>query len=321
MFKIRAGYTSAQADARMAHNDLDQARDEVSLSVKKSYYGLLSTQQHQHAAELRLQAGEARLREANDAAQSGVALRVKVLEGEAEIAEARHELGSLQDQIADQTNSFNDLVGLPLETSAELMEPVEQPDGGLAAGSAVADPESMALAHNPDLLSAQQAVKKAHAGLNAARAEYIPDMSLIVQHTYQNGAPLLPQNTYVAGVHAEWTISEFGKRIGLVRERKSQVAEAQESLHATQNKVRLDVESEMRKVRRSETGLQSARDSVAARTELVRITNDQLAAKIAYESALKDAQAQLADSKAQLFDAKMQRVVAQAELVRTEGGQ
>ena len=60
---------------------------------------------------------------------------------------------------------------------------------------------------------------------------------------------------------------------------------------------------------------------MAARTELVRITNDQVVAKTATESALKDAQAQLADAKAQLFDAEMQRVVAQAELVRTEGRQ
>ena len=60
--------------------------------------------------------GEARLKEASDAAQSGVLLKVSVLEGDATIAEAKHTLGSLEDQIADQTNSFNDLVGLPIET-------------------------------------------------------------------------------------------------------------------------------------------------------------------------------------------------------------
>jgi outer membrane protein TolC len=53
----------------------------------------------------------------------------------------------------------------------------------------------------------------------------------------------------------------------------------------------------------------------------VRITGDQVAAKTANESALKSAQAQLADSKAQLFDAERDRVVARAELARTEGRQ
>jgi outer membrane protein TolC len=321
MFKIHAGVSAAEAEARMAHDDLDRARNEVSLNVKKLYYGLLSAQQRMHAAELRVQAGESRLKEAQDAAQSGVVLQVRVLEGQAEIAEARHTLGSIEDQIADMTNSFNDLVGLPLPTQTELMEPVQQPGDGPTLESTAAALESEAMAHNPEFLSAQQALKTAHAGLHAAKAEYIPDISLVVQHTYQNGAPLLPDNSYAAGVHMDWTISEFGKRIGLVRERKSQVAQAEENLHATERKVRMDVQSEARKVHRSETGLEAARESVAARNEIVRITNDQVVAKTATESALKDAQAQLADAKAQLFDAEMQRVVAQAELARTEGRQ
>ena len=119
----------------------------------------------------------------------------------------------------------------------------------------------------------------------------------------------------------DWTISEFGKRIGLVRERKAQLAQAEENLLSTERKIRMDVQSETRKVHRSESGLEAARQGVAARTELVRITNDEVVAKTANETALKDAQAQLADAKAQLFEAEMQRVVARAELVRTEGRQ
>jgi multidrug efflux pump subunit AcrB/outer membrane protein TolC len=319
MFKTQAGFSAAQAEARMAHEELDRARNEVYLNVKKLYYALLSTEQRKRAAELRLQAGEARLKEASDAAQSGVLLKVSMLEGDATIAEAKHTLGSLEDQIADQTNSFNDLIGLPIETATDLIEPVEASEEELAADPSPADLEADALGHNPELLSAQQAVKQAHAGLHAAWAEYIPDVSFIVQHTYQNGAPLLPENTYAFGFHSEWTISEFGKRIGLVRERRAQEAEAQENLHATRNKVRIDVESEVRKINRSETGLQAARRSVTVRREIVRITNDQVAAKTNYGSALKDAQAQLADAKAQLFDAEMQRAIAQAELLRTQG--
>ena len=341
LFKIHSGVSAAQAEARMAQDDLDRARNEVALNVKKVYYGLLSAQERKRAAELRVEAGEERSREAQNAAQGGVALQVNILESDAQIAEARHQLGLIEDQIADLTNSLNDLVGLPLPTRTELAEPVGQvdEDNGPAGAAepqvstasqgtapdapnpAAAVPESEAIKNNPELLSAQQALAKAHAGLNAARAEYIPNLSLILQHTYQNGSPLLPDNFYAVGVHVDWTITEFGKRIGLVRERRSQVAEAEESLHATENRVRMDAESEVRKVDRSETGLEAARESVAARTELARIVGNQVIAKTATESALKDAQAQLADAKAQLFDAEMERVVAQAELLRTEGRQ
>jgi outer membrane protein TolC len=320
VFKIHSGVSVAEAESRMARSDLDKARCEVALNVKRLYYGLLSAQQRKHASELRIEAGEVLLKEVQDAAESGVALKVKTLEGESQIAEARHQLGSIEDQIADLTNSFNDAVGLPLSTQTELTEPAEHADVEAVSDASGAH-EAEALSSNPDLKSARQALDKAHAGLNAARSEYIPDVSLYLQHIYQNGAPLLPESSAAVGVRVDWTITEFGKRFGLVRERKAQVSIAQENLHATENKVRIDVESEMRKVQRSETGLTAARDSVTARTELVRITSDEVAAKTANESALKNAQAQLADSKAQLFDAERDRVVAQAELARTEGRQ
>jgi outer membrane protein TolC len=321
VFKIHSGVSVAEAEAQMARSELEEARCEVALNVKRLYYGLLSAQLRKHAAKLRIEAGEALLKEAQEATESGVVLKIKVLEGEAQIAEARHQLGSIEDQIADLTNSFNDVVGLPLPTQTELTEPSEHTEEGAAPDAPVAAHEAEALAGNPELKSARQALDKAHAGLNAARDEYIPDVSLYLQHVYQNGAPLLPESSAAIGVRANWTITEFGKRFGLVRERKAQVSIARENLHATENKVRIDVESELRKIHRSETELAAARDSVTARTELVRITGDQVTARTANESALKNAQAQLAESRAQLFDAERDKVVAQAELARTEGRQ
>jgi multidrug efflux pump subunit AcrB/outer membrane protein TolC len=319
IFKIHAGVSVANAETHIAQSNLKRARNEVSLNVKKLYYGLLSAQMRKSAAELRIKAGEEHLKDAKNAVESGVALQVKVLEGEAQIADARHQLGTLEDNIADMQNSFNDLVGLPLATDTELLEPTEKSATAETESSSLNDGEEQAMTHNPELLSAQQTLAKAHAGLNAARAEYIPEISIFGQHVYQNGVPLLPDSSAAGGIRMEWTLSEFGKRIGQVRERKAQVAQAEENLHSTENKVRMDVEKEIRKVRRAETGLQSARDSVAARTELLRITGNQVEAKTATESALKDAQAQLADAKAQLFDAEMQRAIAQAELARTVG--
>jgi outer membrane protein TolC len=319
MFKIHAAVRSAEAEARMAHSDLDRARNEVSLNLKKVYYGLLSTQQRKVAAERRVEAGEQQLEEMTTAAHGGVVLRAKVLQSDAEIADARNSLGTLEDDIADLQNSLNDLVGLPLSTKTQLVEPLDQTQAGEVVLTAQADLEGQALTHNPELLGAYQQLQKAHADLKEARAEYIPNISAFGQFVYQNGAPLLPQSSGAGGFRMDWTISEFGKRIGKVRERKSQVTEAQENLHATENKVRMDVESEIRKVNRCETSLEAARRYLAARTELARIASAQVEAKTANLSTLKEAQAQLAEAKAQLYNAEMNRAVAQAELARTAG--
>jgi outer membrane protein TolC len=116
-----------------------------------------------------------------------------------------------------------------------------------------------------------------------------------------------------------WTLLEFGKRSGQVNERKAQVAEAEENLRHVENRVRVEIEKEVRKVRRAETGLEAARESVAARAEMRRITANQLQANSVNPSALKEAEGQLAEAEAVLFQAEMERNTARAELERTVG--
>ena len=83
--------------------------------------------------------------------------------------------------------------------------------------------------------------------------------------------------------------------------------------------MRVEMEKEVRKVRRAETGLEAARESVTARTEMRRITANQVEAKTVNPSALKEADAQLAEAEAGLFQAEMERSAARAELERTVG--
>lgn len=324
MFKIHAGASVAHADAAAAHSDVLQVSNEVALNVKTLYYHLLSAERRKHALELRIQAGEQSLDEARKGVESGVVLEEKVLGGEAQLAEARHALGEVDDAIDDMEVQFDDLLGLPLDTNCELTDPESESSPAAAQETATTseqDLEAEALKNNPTVASAHATFQKARAGLNAAHAEYIPDVTGIVQNIHQNGAPLLPTNTEVVGFQSQWTISEFGKRIGLVRERKAQVAEARENLQHTENQVRIDIEKELRKLNRTNDELDAARRLVKDRTENLRIVGDQVHSSTANVSALRDAEAQLADAQAQLFDAEMDRAVAQAELDRTEGRQ
>jgi outer membrane protein TolC len=313
-FKIHAGVNVAKADEGIARSDARRAENEVALKMKELYYGLLSAERRKQAAELRIAAGEERLGEARNGVEAGAVLELKVLEGQAQIAEARHALGSLEDAISDMKVEFNDLTGLPLDTDVELVAP-EPENSDATAG----DLETEALAHNPEVAAAEQTLKKARAGLSAAHAEYIPEIGAFAQYIHQDGVPLLTENNGMAGFKMNWTLVEFGKRSGQVRERKAQVYEAEENLRHVGNRVRVEIEKEARKVRRAETGLEAARESVAARAEMRRITADQVEAKTVNSSALKEAEGQLAEAEALLFQAEAERATARAELERTVG--
>lgn len=314
LFKIHAGVAVAHADAGIARDDAQRAEDEVALKTKQLYYALLSAQRRQQAAELRIAAGEERLMDARNAVESGTMLELSVLDGKARIAEARHALGSLEDAISDMKVEFNDLTGLPLDTGVELVAPQSETND-ITAG----DLEAEAMEHNPEVAAAEQMLNKARAGLAAARAEYIPEIGAFAQFVHQDGVPLLTENNGAVGLKMNWTLLEFGKRGGQVHERKDQVAEAEENLRQVQNRVRVETAKSVRKVRRAESGLEAARESVEARQEMRRITANQVQAKTATESALKEADATLAEAEAELFQAEAERSTARAELERTLG--
>jgi len=314
MFKIHAGVNAARADAGQARDDAQRARDEVALNVKQLYYGLLSAQRRKQAAQLRIQAGEEQLTEARNSVEAGAVLQLKALEGQAQLAEARHRLGTLEDAIGDMEAEFNNLVGLPLDTELELIAP--EPESAAQTG---VDLKSEALSHNPQVAAARETVAKARAGLAAAHAEYIPEIGAFADYVYQNGVPLLSENNGAVGLKMDWTLAEFGKRSGQVRERKSQLEEAEENLRQAEDRVRVEMEKEMRKVRRAETGIEAARESVAARAEMRRITANQVEAKTVNASALKQAEAELAEAEAGLFQAQAEQSTARAELERTLG--
>jgi outer membrane protein TolC len=313
-FKIHAGVDVARADEGLAQADARRAENEVTLKVKQLYYGLLTAERQKQAAELRIVAGEERLGEARNGVEAGAVLELKVLEGEAQIAEARHQLGSLEDTISDMKVEFNDLTGLPLNSKVELVPPEPETSDATAG-----DLEIDALAHNPEVAAAEETLKKARAGLSAAHAEFIPEVGAFAQYVHQDGVPLLTENNGLVGLKMNWTLLDFGKRSGQVHERQAEVEEAEENLRQVEDRVRVELEKEVRKVRRAETGLEAARESVTARTEMRRITANQVEAKTVNPSALKEADAQLAEAEAGLFQAEMERSAARAELERTVG--
>jgi multidrug efflux pump subunit AcrB/outer membrane protein TolC len=313
-FKIHAGVVAAHADAGIARDNARQAENEVALKMKQLYFTLLSAERRHQAAELTIEAGEERLAEAQHGVEAGAVLKLKVLDGKAQIADARHKLGSLEDAISDMKVEFNDLAGLPLETDVELVAPeVETTD--VTAG----DLEAEAIRRNPEVAAARETLAKAKAGLSAAHAEYIPEIGAFAQYIHQDGMPLLTENNGGVGLKMNWTLLEFGKRSGKVHESRAQVAEAEENLRHAENRVRVEIEKSVRKVRRAETGLEAARESVEARQEMQRITANQVEAKTVNASALKEATAQLAEAQSQLFQAEAERSTARAELARTLG--
>jgi multidrug efflux pump subunit AcrB/outer membrane protein TolC len=315
-FKIRAGVDVSRADAAGARSDMRRAENEVAYKVKEVYYAILATERRRDAVAAQILAQEQQLSETHNAVESGVVLEVKSAEVRAQIAQAKHAHGQLQDAVADMRQELADLCGLPVETELQLAPP----DGSASDPSPQTEATvQAAFAHNPEIEAASHQLDKARAVLRAARAEYIPEVSAFAQHEYQDGAPFLSRNNGTVGFHMTWTVFEFGKRRGQVSERSAQVAQAEENLAHLKNRVKIDVEKAVRKLNRAETGVASAKELVVATTEARRVSSDEAEAGTANRSVFLASEASMFSAQADLLRAEYDRSVAAADLARLTG--
>ncbi len=308
LFKIRAGVDVARADAAGARADVRRAADDVAYRVKEVYYGILATERRCDALDAQIRAAELRIVETRNAIETGVAIEVKATEVRAQIAQAEHTRGQLQDSIADMKLELADLVGLPLDTDLALTTPTS------AMVSVDATP-----AHNPEIEAASHQVEKARAAVLAARAEYIPEVGAFAQYIHQDGAPFVSPNNGAIGLHLTWTIFEFGKRHGEVLERNAQLEQAEENLAEMRRRVQIDIEKATRKLNRADTALDSSRALLTSANEARRVTSDQVEAGTANQSVLLDADAQVLSAQADVLRAEYDRSVAAADLARLSG--
>lgn len=315
LVRIRAGTGAADQDVRIAEQEARRAENEIALKVQEAYLGVLVLGKRIEAARRRVAAAEAARGDAANAVESGAALGVKLLEAEARLLEAHNALLQMETQRADALAELADLIGLDagteLEPAASPWEPplVEAPEALVAA----------ALERNPEVKAAEAAVEKARRGLRAARAEYIPDISLFAMHAQQSGVPFLPSWNAAVGARMSWAIFDWGRKRAQVGERQAQLEQAEENLRRVRSRVRIDAEKARRKVDRFADLVRVAQRAVEARKEALRIAADTVETGVAAPLQLEQARAAAAEAEAMAEEARAGLRLAYAELERTLG--
>ena len=315
LIRIHEANRIAAAEVAVSRDDLKKAENEVALDVHRLYFGIMIAHIQRQAAEQQSAYAKEHLRESEDDVRNGSALRVAAIEGRAGVLESEQSLLSTELQLSDLTTELNDLLGLPLDTQLEL-DPA-------APTSFEQRPREeyvqIAWSENPELLAAEEAVKKARAGVTAAKSAYIPDITAYARHSYQDGVPFLVRNFGTFGVNLSWDVFDFGKRRAAVREREAQLAEAEENLRRLKEEVAVGIERSYNKVERTKNLVQVANEVVKLRQESERLAQNQLTQGVALVSERRQATAATYKSEAEFLQASLGYLLAWAELEQAVG--
>jgi outer membrane protein TolC len=316
IFRIHAGDRAAAADVRMAQIDATDAENSTSLLVHKLYFDILTEQAQLDAAKESVAAARVTEAESARAAAEGRSLDVAVLQAHAAMLDQRQTVLTHQLSIDDSVLQLDDVIGLPLGTQLVL-------DGG-----SVGDPPQLpsraeafetVLAHNPKVLSAQQTVEKAKAGVAAARDAYIPDITGLARYSYQSGVPFLVHNFGSFGGAVTYDLFDGGARGAKLKQAKIQLEIAETQLQQTQSDIRIQISAAYDRVERLQELVSVVQEALKARTETARVSTEQVAQNSQLESAAAKDSAAAFDTKASLLEAQLGLFLAQNSIQQMMG--
>jgi len=260
----------AHAEQQIAAAELGKTKTDVVFDTHRLFYSLVIARKMKDAASAAVAAGEQSLREAKDSVAAGNQLEVAAISSNAALLQNKHSLLSAEIQIADLNSELNDLLGLPLDTD---IDPVDPPPPDPAANTRATYVQE-ALERNPEIKAAREGVNKAQSGVEAAKLEYIPDISLFGRHTYQDGVPFLTHNIGMFGVRMTWDIFEWGKRGHVLAQRREQLTQANQNLDRLKKRIEVEVDKAYRKLEQTNRLIDVSRESLALQKENLRLKSN-----------------------------------------------
>jgi outer membrane protein TolC len=256
-----------------------------------------------------------RLRESEDDVRNGSALNVAAIQGKAGLLESQQSVLTAQLQLSDLNTELNDLLGLPLDTQLDL-------DPAVPSSLDFRPREEYlqtAWSESPEILAAEEAVRKTKAGVTAAKSAYIPDITAYARQSYQDGVPFLVRNFGTFGVNLNYEVFDFGKRRAAVREREAQVAQAEENLRRLKDQVAVGIERDYNKLERTKSLVEVANQVVKLRQESERLAQNQLREGVVLVSDRRQSTAATYKAQADYLQASLGYLLAWAELEQAVG--
>jgi outer membrane protein TolC len=315
LIRIHQANRIAAAEVAVSRDDLKKAENQVALDVHSLYFGILIARLQTQAAEQQSAYAGEHLRESEEDIRNGAALKIAAIQSRASLLEGQQAVLTAELQLADLTTELNDLLGFPLDTRLEL-------DPAVPASFDQRPREEYvrtAWSAHPEILAAEEAVRKARAGVIAAKSAYIPDIIAYARHSYQDGVPFLVRNFGTFGVNLSWDVFDFGKRRAAVGEREAQLAQSEENLQRLKEEVAVGIERSYNKVERTRSLVQVANQVVKLRQEGERLAGNQLTQGAVLVSERRQATAATYKAEADYLQASLGYLLAWAELEQAVG--
>jgi len=315
LIRIRLSIADQRLKVNAAEFSFAEREQKLTADVRQSYYRVLQSQ-IQYASRRSLVGYLEELQQLTDRRFSQhAALEADILSVRAEVAKAKYQLTTIEDQLADGKEILNHLLGRSVQTDFSV-EPVpatlpEQEDLPAA--------RSIALEHRPEMKLAANRVREAELATKTEKSHYIPDVAIQASYFTPANINFLPQNIGAVGALLTWQPWDWGEKRHKVRQAALAEKQAGLSVEDTREQILIDVDSNFRRLGEARSHLAVTEAIRDAEVERMRNQKEAYSQRSILLSDLLKQQSSLAEADSQYHQAVLAYWSARADFQRTLG--
>jgi cobalt-zinc-cadmium efflux system outer membrane protein len=264
----------------------------VAGDVRRQYYAVLEAQSAVAAADAGVSLYRELARVAREQRDAKTIFEADLLTTQAELARREHAATTARGALATAREQLAAIVGrdLPLDL---VFVPVEgMPDTPVDLAGA----EAKALRQRPEVREAALKVEQARQGINAKKAERIPEVSLAMRFIGFNNVEVLPTMVTAVGLSATWQPFDWGRKRSEIAAGEHTLAAAGQALEEAQTQVRTDVRARYRKLAEVRQLITVAELLRKAADQRLQLTRSRFEAQSAMRGDVLQAEAALAEA-------------------------
>lgn len=292
LYEINLNLDKLETEKAIARQQSRQTEQSLALQVKQLYYQILSTESAIEAAKASVQFNEELVKILRDNVAAKTELEYQLLNGEAQLAAARHNLLSLTNSQLTSKQQLNTLLGRDIATPFRVTPRGAEPQ--VSVDTAMAG--DIAVQNRPETAAARLQVKAAETDLEIQKSGYLPDVNLVASYGRTEQTRLIPDESLYVGVLAKWDFFTWGANESKVAGSRLALLQAQNALRGNEDQIRAEVSQAIR-------NLELARDLVPvtemakkAAEEALRVSFNQYKERAVLLSDLLNAQAALEEA-------------------------
>lgn len=315
LYNVHLNVQLMQTGKQLSQEELRQQRQQLTNSVKETYYSLLQTQSALDAANENVKALQEMDRTTDEYVKEKAALPYQSTGVKSQLAQAELQVVTLQDTLQTQKENLNDLMGRDITSDYKLSGAPE----ALPEEQSLDLARQTALANRTEIRQAQFKIEQATFARRLEKANYIPQVGL--QYLFFSPFTIegLPNHVNTIGFSFKWDVWDWGYKRHVMDEKQRGIEQSRLNLTETQTQVAIDISNRYRKLREARAGLKVAQLAEEAEKQKLDVVNAQFKQSAALLSTLQTEQSNMSQAAAQYQQALSNFWTARSEFEKALG--